>query len=60
MNTGTFSVHCSCFMILMTSDESTFNPLTPFFSEFLVSYVGERQWWPVQSPNARGKKKMKG
>ena len=26
---------------------------------FLVSYVGEKPWWPIQSPN-RGRKKKAG
>ena len=26
---------------------------------FLVSYVGERPWWPVQSPNKGRKNKLK-
>ena len=26
---------------------------------FLVSYVGERPWWPIQSPNKGRKKKAK-
>ena len=26
-------------------------PFTDFFFIFLVSYVGERPWWPIQSPN---------
>ena len=31
-----------------------------FISFFLVSYVGERPWWPMQSPNKGRKKKVKG
>ena len=27
---------------------------------FLVSYVEERPWWPIQSPNKGRKKKAKG
>ena len=27
---------------------------------FLVSYIGERPWWPIQSPNKGRKKKVKG
>ena len=27
---------------------------------FLVCCVGERPWWPIQSPNIRRKKKVKG
>ena len=28
-----------------------------FFLFFLVDYVEERLWWPIQSPNIGGKKK---
>ena len=27
---------------------------------FLVSYAGERPWWPIKSPNIEKKKKAKG
>ena len=31
-----------------------------FYFLILVSYVGERPWWPVQSLNKGRKKKVKG
>ena len=31
-----------------------------FFLFFLVGYVEERLWWPIQSPNTGGKKKADG
>ena len=31
-----------------------------FFLFFLVGYVEEKLWWPIQSPNTGGKKKAKG
>ena len=31
-----------------------------FFLFFLVSYVGERPWWPIQRPNKGRKKQAKG
>ena len=34
--------------------------ITCTFSLSLVSYVGERPWWPRQSPNIGRKKKAKG
>ena len=33
---------------------------TLFYFIFLVSYVGERPWWPIQSLNKGRKKKAKG
>ena len=30
------------------------------YSFFLVSYVEERQWWPIQCPNKGRRKKAKG
>ena len=34
-----------------------FSVLCHCFSVFLVSYVKERPWWPIQSPNMGRKRK---
>ena len=33
---------------------------TSHLTFFLVGYVGERPWWPIQSPNKGRKKEAKG
>ena len=47
-------------LMCQSYERSSEHPEIEFRSFFLVSYVGERPWWPIQCLNKGRKKKAKG